>query len=95
MQNKTRTQEISALGHLVIQNSSGPVNDKSFYTVITDRTKFIMTYLVCYYMLCTFPQCIIVDVRCHYVCIGSLLALVRAEISPSRFMSLIRGFTCP
>ena len=31
MQNKTRTQEISALGHLVIQNSSGPVNDKSFY----------------------------------------------------------------
>ena len=31
MQNKTRTQEISALGHLVIQNSSGAVNDKSFY----------------------------------------------------------------
>ena len=31
MQNKTRTQEISALGHLVIQNSSGPVNDRRFY----------------------------------------------------------------
>ena len=31
MQNKTRTQEISALGHLVIQNSSRLVNDKSFY----------------------------------------------------------------
>ena len=31
MQNKTRTQEISALGHLVIQNSSGPVTDMSFY----------------------------------------------------------------
>ena len=27
MQNKTRTQEISALGHLVIKNSSGSVND--------------------------------------------------------------------
>ena len=33
MQNKTRTQEISALGHLVIQNSSGPVTDMSFYTL--------------------------------------------------------------
>ena len=31
MQNKTRTQEISALGHLVIQNSSGPLNDGRFY----------------------------------------------------------------
>ena len=34
MQNKTRTQEISALGHLVIQNSSGLVNDRRFYDII-------------------------------------------------------------
>ena len=32
MQNKTRTQEISALGHFLIQNSSGPVNETCFYT---------------------------------------------------------------
>ena len=31
MQNKTRTQEISALGHFLIQNSSGPVSETCFY----------------------------------------------------------------
>ena len=31
MQNKARTQEISALGHFLIQNSSGPVNETCFY----------------------------------------------------------------
>ena len=50
MQNKTRTQEIFALGHLVIQNSSGPVNDRRFYSNLDElsnvQTEPILTYLV-------------------------------------------------
>ena len=47
MQNKTRTQEISALGHFLIQNSSGPVNDTCFYIYIyiCDIPLYIYIYI--------------------------------------------------
>ena len=41
MQNKTRTQEISALGHFLIQNSSGPVNETCFYAYNHAYAKFV------------------------------------------------------
>ena len=48
MQNKTRTQEISALGHFLIQNSSGPVSETCFYT--GNNLKITMVKSSCLFM---------------------------------------------
>ena len=44
MQNKTRTQEISALGHFLIQNSSGPVSETCFYAFMNDFKNSVMYF---------------------------------------------------